>query len=197
MKREGAVAVRRLFAFAIDWLVMVLWGGVLFAAVMIATSGNPPRPENPWTGQAIGVLSMTVPVTLYFALCESSAMRASLGKRMLGLVVTRETGGRLLFGAALLRNAVKFVPWEFGHTVAQQAAFSGEGGLPAWVWGPAAVALVGPLWWLISMIATGRTPYDRWALARIVPSDDQADRSATAALAAQHPVAAAGAPRRR
>jgi uncharacterized RDD family membrane protein YckC len=170
MNREGAVAVRRVFAFAIDWLVIVLWGGVVFAAVMIATSGDPPRPENPWTGQAIGFFSMTVPVTLYFALCESSAMRASIGKRMLGLVVTRETGGRLLFGAALLRNAVKFVPWEFGHTVAQQAAFSGEGGFPVWVWGPAAVALVGPLWWLISMMATGRTPYDRWALARITTS---------------------------
>jgi uncharacterized RDD family membrane protein YckC len=128
MRRERAVAVRRVLAFAIDWLVVVLWGGVVFAAVMIATSGNPPRPENPWSGQVIGLIAMTVPVTLYFALCESSAMRASLGKRMVGLVVTRETGGRLLFGAALLRNGVKFVPWEFGHTVAQQAAFSGEAG---------------------------------------------------------------------
>jgi uncharacterized RDD family membrane protein YckC len=180
MKKERAIAVRRLLAFAIDWLVVVLWGGVVFAAVMIATSGNPPRPENPWKAQAIGILSMTAPVTLYFAFCESSAMRASLGKRILGLVVTRETGGRLLFGSALLRNAVKFVPWEFGHTVAQQAAVSGEGGFPAWVWGPVAVALIGPVWWLVSMIATGRTPYDRWALARVARSSDHAHRSGTA-----------------
>lgn len=195
MHSARAIAVRRLAAFALDWLVAVLWGGVVFAAVMIATGGNPPRPENPWRGQAIGFVFMTVPVTLYFALCESSAMRASLGKRTLGLVVTRETGERLLFGAALLRSAAKFVPWEFGHMVAQQAAFSGEGGFPGWVWGPAAVALVGPAWWVLSMIATGRTPYDRWALARIVPSTDLADRSEMPALAAQHPVAANGAPR--
>ncbi|MDX2261493.1 MAG: RDD family protein [Gemmatimonadales bacterium] len=175
MKKERAVAVRRVMAFAIDWLVVALWGGMLFAAVMIATRGNPPRPENPWSGQAIGLIAMTLPFTLYFALCESSAMQASLGKRMVGLVVTRETGGRLAFGAALLRNAAKFVPWEFGHTVAQQAAFSGEAGFPAWVWGPAAVALVGPVWWLISMMTTGRTPYDRWALARITRSGAQAD----------------------
>ncbi len=173
MKMERAIALRRVLAFAVDWLVVVLWGGVLFGGVMILTSGNPPRPENPWKAQGIGLLTMTVPVTLYFALFESSALRASLGKRVLGLVVSGETGERLLFGSALLRNAIKFVPWEFGHTVAQQAAFSGEGGFPVWVWGPATVALVGPVWWLIAMIATGRTPYDRWAFARVAHPVDQ------------------------
>ncbi len=158
-----------------DWLVVVLWGGLLFGVVMIATSGNPPRPENPWKAQGIGFLTMTIPFTVYFALCESSAMRASLGKRLLGLVVSRETGERLSFGSALLRNAVKFVPWEFGHTVAQQAALSGEEGFPTWVWGPAIVALAGPVWWLITMIATGRTPYDRWASARVAPRAEVAD----------------------
>ena len=106
---------------------------------------------------------------------------------ILGLVVSRETGERLLFGSALLRNAVKFVPWEFGHTLAQQAAFSGEAGFPAWVWGPATVALVGPLWWLVAMIATGRTPYDRWASARVSLSVDHEHSSATSRRAAAEP----------
>jgi uncharacterized RDD family membrane protein YckC len=192
MKTEHAVAIRRLLAFAVDWLAVVLWGGVLFGAVTMASSGNPPRPDNPWEAQAIGLLTMTIPVTLYFSLCESSAWRASLGKRLLGLVVIEETGGRLLLQSALLRNAVKFVPWEFGHTVAQQAAFSGEGGLPAWVWGPAAVAWLVPAWWLVSMVATGRTPYDRWARAGVARTADCEDRSAT--RAAQPSVAADGAP---
>jgi hypothetical protein len=177
MKSDGAGVVRRLSAFAVDWLVVVLWGGVVFGAVMIATHGNPPRPDNPWMAQAIGIVSMTAPVTLYFAICESSAMRASLGKRMLGLVVTPESGGRLSFGSALLRSSLKFVPWEFGHTVAQQAAYSGEGGFPAWAWGPALVAFVGPLWWLGSMLTTGRTPYDRWVRARVGRAADRGDRS--------------------
>jgi uncharacterized RDD family membrane protein YckC len=172
MKKERGIAVRRLSAFAVDWLVVVLWGGMIFGVVMIAASGNPPPPTNPWLAQAIGVLTMTGPVTLYFALCESSALRGSLGKRVFGLLVSRETGERLSFGAALFRTAVKFVPWEFGHTVAQQAAFSGEAGFPAWVWAPAAVALVGPAWWLAAMISTGRTPYDRWASARVARSTD-------------------------
>ena len=181
MKEERAVAVRRLLAFAVDWLVLVLWGGVIFGAVMIATGGNPPQLGSPWAGQALSLLTMTVPFTLYFALCESSAMRASLGKRALGLVVSRETGGRLSFGSALLRNAVKFAPWEFGHTVAWQSVFAGEAGLPAWVWGPAIIAFVGPMWWIVALIGTGRTPYDRWAFARVGISAVQENRSGTAA----------------
>jgi RDD family len=196
MTNKRAIAVRRSLAFALDWLVVVLWGGMLFGAVMIATNGNPPRPENPLAAQAIGLLTMTVPVTLYFALCDSSAWRASLGKRALGLVVSRETGERLPLRSALLRNAVKFVPWECGHTLAQQAAFSGEGGFPAWVWGPAAVALVGPVWWLVAMFTTGRTPYDRWTSARVARSTDPEPRFEAAALAAQQLVAADGATRR-
>lgn len=197
MTNKQTIAVRRSLAFALDWLVVVLWGCMLFGGVMIAASGNPPRPENPWAAQAIGLLTMTVPVTLYFALCEGSAWRASLGKRALGLVVSRETGERLPLRSALLRNAVKFVPWECGHTLAQQAVFSGDGGLPAWVWGPAAVALVGPVWWLVAMFATGRTPYDRLTSARVAWSTGPERRFKAAVPAAQQPVAADGAAHRR
>ena len=167
MKEERAVAVRRLLAFAVDWLVLVLWGGVIFGEVTIATGGKPPKLESPWTGQVMSFLLMTVPFTLYFALCESSAKQASLGKRTLGLVVSRETGGRVSFGFALLRNAVKFTPWEFGHIVTWQAVFAGEAGFPAWVWGPATIAFVGPVWWLVANFATGRPPYDRWASTQV------------------------------
>ena len=170
-----------LFAFAADWFVVVLWGGLICGAVMIANGGKPPQLGSPWAGQAMSFLTMTVPFTLYFALSESSAMRASLGKRVLGLVVSRETGGRLSFGSALLRNAVKFTPWEFGHTVVWQGVFSGEGGFPAWVWGPVFIAFVGPVWWLVALIRTGRTPYDRWAFARVAISAVPENRSGTAA----------------
>jgi uncharacterized RDD family membrane protein YckC len=177
MKKERAIVVRRLLAFAVDWFVIILWGGALFGATMIATGGNLRWIENPWHSQGIGLLTMTIPVILYFAICESSAMRASLGKRVLGLVVSRETGGQLSFGSALLRNVVKFTPWEFGHTVTHQAFLSGEDGLPAWVLGPATISLVGPVWWLVAMIAKGQTPYDRWALAWVGRSTDHGDRS--------------------
>lgn len=180
MKRGPVVALGRLLAFAVDWVLVILWGGLLFGAVMLASGGDPPRPENPWKAQGIGLVTMTVPVVLYFALCESSAMRASLGKRVLGLVVSRESGGRISFGSALVRNAVKFAPWEFGHTVAHQAAFSGEAGFPAWVWAVATVAFAGPVWWLLAILATGRPPYDRWVAARVERATDRADPDAVA-----------------
>jgi len=161
--------LRRVLAFAVDWLVVVMWAGALFGAVMVASDFAPPRPTGAWTAQAIGFLSMTLPVTLYFALCESSPMQATLGKRALGLRVERESGGRLSVGGALLRNAAKFAPWEFGHTVAQQAAYSAEAGFPVWVWIPAAVAAAGPVWWVVTLLTSGRTPYDRWSGARVLP----------------------------
>ena len=97
MTEKRVIAVRRLLAFAVDWFVLVvLWGGLVFGAVMIATGGNPPQPASPWAAQGISFLTVTLPFTLYSALCESSPMRASLGKRALGLVVSRETGGAAL-----------------------------------------------------------------------------------------------------
>ena len=170
-------SVRRILAFATDWLIVALWGGVLFAAVMLATGGNLPQQGNPWTAEGIGFLSMTLPVTLYFGIFESSRWRASIGKRLLGLEVSRQTGERLSFGRAVLRNAIKFVPWEFGHLVAQQAISAGDGGFPAWLRGPAIVAVGVPLWWLVSLIATGRTPYDRWTDVQVVHSADLEPRS--------------------
>jgi uncharacterized RDD family membrane protein YckC len=167
MSGELRIAVRRLSAFAVDWLVVALWGGVLFGVVMIATEGEPPRVRGPWMGQVIGLLAMTAPATLYFAFTESSGLQASLGKLVVGLVVRRQTGEPLSLGSALLRTAVKFVPWELGHTVAQQAAFSSDSGLPAWVWGAATVALIGPVWWLAVLVSTGRTPYDRWTATQV------------------------------
>ena len=146
-----------------DWLLIALWGGTVFGVVILSSAGALPEPTDPWRGQAIGLITMTAPVTLYFALCESSRMRASFGKRAAGLIVADHAGARLSFARALVRNALKFVPWELGHMVAWQAASSGDAGPPAWVWVPAVTANVVVLWWLGTMLATGTTPYDRWA----------------------------------
>lgn len=160
--------VPRLLAFLVDWLVIAAWGGLLFGTVMLLTGGVPPRLGGPWRAQAIGWLTLTVPVVLYFALTESSSLQASLGKRVLRLAVVRETGGRLAFSSSLLRTASKLAPWELGHTVAQQAAWSGDQGVPLWVWVPMAASFLGPVWWAASIAATGYAPYDRWSGARVV-----------------------------
>lgn len=110
---------------------------------------------------------MTLPVVGYFSLTESSRSQGSVGKRAMGLVVARGDGRRLPQSSALLRSVVKFAPWECGHMLAQQAAFSGESGLPAWVLVPAVIAFAGPVMWLVELFRTGRTPYDRVSAAHV------------------------------
>jgi len=151
----------------VDWLVLAVWGGLLFAAVMLSTHGNPKPPPNPWAAQAVGLLSMWLPFVLYFSFMESSRLRASLGKRAVRLRAVGENGGRLSFRQALIRNAAKLAPWEAGHAVAHQAIFAEGGPVPPWVWGAAVIAYAGPIWWIVALFVSGRTPYDRWASARI------------------------------
>lgn len=168
MSGERSRAARRFLAFMLDWLVIAFWGGLLFAGVMVANGGDPQGPEGPWRAQGLGLLAMTIPVVLGFAVCEWSGLRATPGKRVLGLAVSDESGEKLSFGSALFRNLLKFLPWECGHTVAQQAIFAGEAGLSTWVWAPMVGAFLGPVWWIAAILMTGRAPYDRWAGSRVV-----------------------------
>ena len=163
MNEARSCAIRRLAAFAIDWLMLALWGGMLFGAVMLATDGNPQRSAGPAQAQAIGFGAMTLPFVLYFALLERSSWHATIGKRLVGLVVFRPSGEHLSLARGLLRNTIKFAPWEFGHTVVPQMSFAGSETMPLWLWGPAVAATIGPVWWLASLMIAGTAPYDRWA----------------------------------
>lgn len=152
--------VRRLLAFFIDWLLIVAWGALVLGAVLLLFGGVPPRPAGPWGMQLVSFGLMTVPVVLYFALAESSAWQASVGKHLLGLRVVGASGARAPFPHTLLRNGIRFVPWMLGHTVALQAAFSTRTTPPAWVYVPMLLSAVGVVWWLISILLFVRTPYD-------------------------------------
>jgi len=158
-----APALWRLFAFAIDWVVIATWGGALFGLVWWSTDGSPSASSNPWQGQAIGFLSMTLPVVLYFSLCEASAGQGTLGKRMLGLRVSQLSGERAPWKQTLLRAALKFLPWEMGHLLAHQAFFAGDAGIPLWAFLPGILSFALPAWWVASLFVQGRTPYDRWS----------------------------------
>lgn len=164
---NSGMTARRLLAFCVDWLVIAAWGVVLFAAVMASYSGHPPRPSGPWHSEVIGFLAITAPVILYFSLSESSTAQATLGKRALGLHVLAHGGGRVSVGASLLRNCVKFAPWELGHIVANQAFFSTTV-VPVWIYLPMALAFLLPVWWVASILFKGYAPYDVVASTHVV-----------------------------
>lgn len=70
-------------------------------------------------------LLVTVPVSLYFVLSEASGAQATFGKRWLGIHVQSWSGRRLSLGASLIRTALKFTPWEFGHASTWRFIFAG------------------------------------------------------------------------
>jgi uncharacterized RDD family membrane protein YckC len=64
------------------------------------------------------LLTISLPVWLYFSITESSRWQASIGKRILGLLVTDTDGDRIGFGSGFLRTVIKLLPWEIAHLIA-------------------------------------------------------------------------------
>jgi uncharacterized RDD family membrane protein YckC len=114
-------------AFALDYIVIL---GYLLALTLLFLILN--RLSNAFQelfrqrvqAQFVAFLLVTLPVTLYFAISESSVRQATWGKRRSGLRVTDHNGNRIHFPRALARTLLKFIPWELSHTLIWQMYFS-------------------------------------------------------------------------
>jgi uncharacterized RDD family membrane protein YckC len=106
--------IRRAGAYVVDIVLLFL---VLFPVgqlVRLAVGWSPASP----TGQEVwlvSALNFSLPTWFYFVLSDSSAHGATIGKRLLGLHITRIIGGRVSMARALARTAVKLLPWEIAH----------------------------------------------------------------------------------
>lgn len=108
---------RRLAAFIIDNLILNVIAYLLFILLFIPTIpltgvGAGFDPEHHWA--RMGVMFLSVPIGLgltwlYYALFESSARQATLGKMALGMRVTDLAGRRLSFARATGRYFAKWV----------------------------------------------------------------------------------------
>ena len=100
---------------------------------------------------------------MYFALSEASTTRGTLGKRVLHLRVQSTNGQPLRVPAALLRSAVKFLPWELAHFTIWHLVYAGPGGPQPWTaFALGSVYLVASAYLLTLFIGkTHRTLYDR------------------------------------
>ena len=115
----------RVIAFAFDYIIIA---GYLVFTVAVGGGVNIFFPEafaNPVSGQIAGFLIVTVPVSLYFILFESSAWQATWGKRRKGLQVTGTDGAGLTILRASSRTLLKFIPWELAHICIWQISFAG------------------------------------------------------------------------
>src|ERR1700712_4543510 len=109
----------RLAAWALDWLCILAWVAVTAAVgVPLLLTGVTHGVSPVWLN-IIGAVVLIAPVTVGLAWLEFGTRPATFGKRTRRLQVAgADTGSRVTFSRALLRNSLKIaLPWTLGHAV--------------------------------------------------------------------------------
>jgi uncharacterized RDD family membrane protein YckC len=87
------------------------------------------------TAELIGFFTLTLPVILYFTFTEAGRHQGSFGKQKLNLVVVSRNAAPAGFSRLLLRNFIKFLPWEIAHFFVYHLVYFGRAATdpPGWV----------------------------------------------------------------
>ncbi len=137
---------QRLKALFIDYLCILAYLVILFLFIMsiytFVLNGIPEFTET--QAQWIAFLTTVFPITLYFILKESKKPYASVGKEKIGLKV-KYTGNSIK--GSLIRNILKFLPWEFGHLSVIKGIYSGFDSISVFVF--YGLALILPITYIL------------------------------------------------
>ncbi|MEQ9103171.1 MAG: RDD family protein [Rhodothermales bacterium] len=159
-------ALRRILAYLADMVIVYVYMILLYFA---STALNDIWPFHAAMGESyalrhlVGFFTLTLPMIAYFSLFEAGRRQATPGKRLLKISVQSPTG-EMTLRRALLRNGVKFLPWEIAHThlhLNPAFMFTGETTYVGWalgVWLPVLAAFV--YLGMMFFAPAGRTPYD-------------------------------------
>ncbi|NOS92098.1 MAG: hypothetical protein HOP30_09265 [Cyclobacteriaceae bacterium] len=126
---------KRILASIIDYTIVAGYAGVLFLCTnIISLKFNLKLSENPMIGQLIGFLILTLPVITYSYLTEKSVWRGTIGKRLQKIIVL--TDQSKISRSILLRNILKYLPWEIAHTGVHWIVYYSSNSIetPIWVW---------------------------------------------------------------
>jgi uncharacterized RDD family membrane protein YckC len=115
----------RFVAYIIDAILIYALQAIIIIPILgmlgMSFASNPGSLENMSEAEAMGMFAsimaaasatsivFAVLVILYYSFMESSKYQATIGKLVLGLKVTDESGGKLDFIKALVRNLCKIV----------------------------------------------------------------------------------------
>lgn len=114
---------KRIKELSFDYLVILLYLVLLFGVTMIVYQlifkGIPKMNEQ--EAQVIALLTSVIPIILIFAYLDYSN-DGSIGKRKSGLKLVYEHKS---FLASLIRNFIKFLPWQIGHMSAIRGIYTG------------------------------------------------------------------------
>lgn len=158
---------RRVAAFAADYMVIAVYAALLTFVSFQITGGDfqaPASAADKLSGHIIGFATMTLPVVLYFTFLEAGRGGASFGKRLLGVRVVDASGEPVGIPRSLVRNALKFLPWEVAHAAiwhVPDRPFLDP--MPPINLSISIGALALALIYIASMFFGGRTIYDRIA----------------------------------
>lgn len=114
---EPAGFARRFAAFLIDVTIVLVAVVFLLQLVLapLTDAFGPGWVRVGWFYAGYTLLTVSLPIWLYFAGYEASSERATLGKQWLGLMVTGTDGGRAALPRTLLRTILKLLPFEIAH----------------------------------------------------------------------------------
>jgi uncharacterized RDD family membrane protein YckC len=172
----GGIAVAspwsRLAAWMLDYVVIFAYLIVLTAASIWLPGASVLSSafRRPISAELVGFLTLTGPVILYFALTEASAWQATLGKRALRIVVVGPGGNRLPLARAIVREAIRFLPWEMAHALIWPLALAPHVEPPPVTIGGFAVVYLLLFMYLVSLFVGSqhRTIYDRISGSRVM-----------------------------
>jgi uncharacterized RDD family membrane protein YckC len=113
----------RVLAYAIDYIPLRVLIYIIWASLGVEMSLENARrhPNGP-----AAVIAGFVLVWLYHAICESSPMQGSFGKKLLGISVTDLEGERIGFGRATGRHIGKAFSWLTSGVGFMMAGFTRE-----------------------------------------------------------------------
>lgn len=116
-----ATILQRLKAYILDCLILfialIVWQTALVFVNPITKIVNSGQQPAGWRMHLWVFATVTIPFLLYFAWTQSSAKKATLGMRFVGLEVVDFEERRVGFGRALVRSIFLLVPFELNHSV--------------------------------------------------------------------------------
>lgn len=132
--------LQRLKALFFDWLFISAYLATLFVVMMIVyyVGFNGVPDFTVLETQLLAAFTSVIPVILVFSKMESQNRFASWGKAKAGLQVIYTGDART---GSLIRNTLKFLPWQLGHMSTINGIHNGFESPASWVFSALAMIL--------------------------------------------------------
>lgn len=175
---KKSTVIKRIKAFLIDYLIILIYIGLLFGATVLVAEvfDFQLTSLNPVTAELIGVITLTLPVILYFTISENGKSAGTIGKRKMGLRVTNRSLNKADISQLIFRNCIKFLPWELAHFFIYRLFYFDSTGetVPNWVMTGLITAQGLALIYLLCLLFTknNRSVYEMLSGTRVIQTNE-------------------------